>query len=154
MNSWQRYVGRDSWKEEISFVNSWKLKNLFVNSWSPAYFLIVVRELTKSRSWNRETCHFSLVREFVKIQNIVREFGNRTLPVYFHISISCMLYRKMFLRSHLSQSTSLKNFRWPEGRFLIKNECIVWIDNQWTINSSWKNRRKCNFLLRIIFEQG
>ena len=39
-----------------------KLKNLFVNSSVPAYLLIVVRKLTKSRSWNRETCHFSLVR--------------------------------------------------------------------------------------------
>ena len=40
----------------------------------------MVRELTKSRSWNRETCNFSLVREFVKIQNIVLEFVNRTPP--------------------------------------------------------------------------
>ena len=40
----------------------------------------MVSESTKSCSGNRETCHFSLVREFVKILNIVREFVNRTPP--------------------------------------------------------------------------
>ena len=52
-----------------------KLVREFVN---PAYLLIVVRELTKLGSWNCETCHLSLVRELLKIQNIVREFVNRT----------------------------------------------------------------------------
>ena len=40
----------------------------------------MVRELGKSRPRNRETCHISLIHEFVKIQNIVLEFVNRTLP--------------------------------------------------------------------------
>ena len=74
--SWIREndVVRDSWKEEILFKNSWKLKNLFVNSWIPIHSWFVIREMTKSRSWNRATRSFSIVREFVKIKNIVCEF--------------------------------------------------------------------------------
>ena len=71
---------RDSWKQEIWFVNSWKLKHLFVNSWTPKHLWFVIRELTKSCSWYRETLHFFVVREFVKMKKIVREFVNRAPP--------------------------------------------------------------------------
>ena len=64
---------QDSWKEKILFVNSWKLKKsryflswfVFVN-WQN-YFKEIVT--TPFRS--------SIVREFVKIKNIVCEFVNR-----------------------------------------------------------------------------